>query len=336
MSNPKTIVVVQIGKIGDMILTTPLFSGLKKTFPESNLKVLASEINKDIPLNHLSVDEVIVYKKNFLKNFTLLKSSLRNVDLWIDTKNNYSSTSGVLLKIFKPKLSLGFNFEKKNFDISLKEFQKGKHAVDINTGPLNYFNKTSEQAETKPSFNIPLEIQRKFNLKLTSNLQNVIINISAGNLGRYLAKEKWLDIIKRINANELSAFTLIGLARDKEIISYLLENCMEFNINFIETKNILETSEVIKQGDIVITPDTAIVHICSAFDKPVVALYPDVKWNLQKFAPLSKFNEALVSKDEGSIKDITVEAIVNAFIKIKEKIKSGNAESRTRVRKEDH
>ncbi|MEO8210649.1 MAG: glycosyltransferase family 9 protein [bacterium] len=321
LQNPKTIVVVQIGKIGDMILTTPLLSGLKKLFPESNLKVLASEINKDIPLNHSSVNEVIVYKKNFIKNLILLKSSINRSDLWIDTKDNYSKTSELLVKFLKPEFSMGFNFEKKIFDILLKEFQKGNHAVDINTSPLNYFNKIAEQTDTKPSFNIPFEIQKKFNLKQTSKLQEIIINISAGNPSRYLEKEKWLDIIKMINSNELSAFTLIGLVRDKEIISYLLEKCAEFNIKFIETENILETSEVIKQGDIVITPDTAIVHICSAFDKPVVALYPDVKWNLQKFAPLSKYNEAVVSKAEGSIKDITAEEVVDAFMRIKKNLK---------------
>lgn len=79
-----------------MILTTPLFSGIRRIFPEARLTVLSGKINKDIPLNHKSVDEVLIYKKNIFENISLLFSSLKNPDLWIDTKDNYSRTSGAV------------------------------------------------------------------------------------------------------------------------------------------------------------------------------------------------------------------------------------------------
>lgn len=337
LQNPKKILVVQIGKIGDMILTTPLFSGLKILFPDSILKVLASEINKDIPLNHSSVDEVIIYNKNILKNLLLLKSSIHNIDLWIDPKDNYSRTSELLLKIFNPKKSLGFNITKNIFDVSLSEYQAGKHAVDINLSAFNCLNISGKKFTLKPSFNIPLEIQEKFSPDFQeSNNLKLLINISAGNDSRYLVKEVLLEVINKINAFGLTYFTLTGLNKDKEIINYLLENFRGRNIKYIETKNILEISEVIKLNDIVITPDTSVVHICSAFDKPVLALYPDVKWNLEKFTPLSEYCEVLISKDKNSLKDISADEIVNGFLQLKGKLNSGNAESRTRVRKEDH
>ena len=50
-SEPSKILVVQIGKIGDMILTTPLFLELKRLFPNTNLSVLASLNNRIIPEN---------------------------------------------------------------------------------------------------------------------------------------------------------------------------------------------------------------------------------------------------------------------------------------------
>ncbi len=85
-NNPKTILVVQIGKIGDMILTTPLFTELKKLFPQTTLIVLASDINKDIPLNHSSVNDVLLYKKSLLLNF-FQPANLHKINLWIDTKD---------------------------------------------------------------------------------------------------------------------------------------------------------------------------------------------------------------------------------------------------------
>ncbi len=320
--NPKTILIVQIGKIGDMILTTPLFSELKRLFPNANLKVLASEINKDIPLNHSSVNEVIIYKKNLLKNLLLLHSSIFKCGLWIDTKDNYSKTSEILIKVFRPEFSMGFNFAQKVFDISLGKYQAGNHAVDINLSPVNYFENSVKVRDLKPSFNIPEKIKKKIDdiislREIKAGELNIVMNISAGSPNRYIEKNKWLNVIKNINLNYLSSFTLTGLERDRQTIEYLLKNS---NSRYIKTENILETSEVIRRSDIVISPDTSVVHICSVFNKPVVALYPDVKWNLEKFYPLTGQSEVLISKSENSITHISAEEIVKSFKKLLENI----------------
>lgn len=338
LQNPKTILIVQIGKIGDMILTTPLFPEIKKIYPDSKLIVLASSLNKDIPLNHKSVDEVVVYKKNILGNIFLLNSSLKNIDLWIDPKDNYSGTSEILLKLFKPKNSLGFNSEKKVFDVSLREFQSGSHAVEINLSPVNYLRNSKEKFNLRPSFEIPEIIQRQIESVMPANpfVKKVLINVSAGDKSRYLQKEKWNTVINRIHQTNFYCFNLIGMEEDMEIIDFILNDAMGMNIQYIHTKSIIETAEIVKRNDFIISADTSIVHLCSAFNKPLVALYPDVKWNLEKFAPLSDIQEIIISGKANSIEDIKADEIVDRFKKLVNNINSGNAESRTRVRKEDH
>jgi ADP-heptose:LPS heptosyltransferase len=311
----KSILVVQIGKIGDMVLTTPLFSQLKELYPGSKLTVLASSLNKDIPLNHSSVDEVKTFKKDLLSNILLLNSSLKKTDLWIDTKDNYSRTSEIFLKIFKPERSLGFNHEKKIFDISLKDYMSGKHAVDINLSAVNYLKGSVEKTNARPSFDIPADVQRKVDSVLRSSpyAKKILLNISAGDKSRYLQTGKWIDIINRIYQSNLYCFYLIGMDRDMESIDIILSQTKGLNTRFIRTRRILEASEVIRKCDAAITADTSIVHICSAFNVPVVALYPNVKWNLEKFAPLSDIQEIVVSSGPGSIDDISVDTIVEKF-----------------------
>ena len=114
--NPKNIIVIQIGKLGDMVLTNPLFYELKRLFPEAKLKVLAGETNKEFVSQMKIIDEVIVYHKSIFKDL-FLGSNLKknNFDLWIDVKDGYSRTSAALLKVAKPKLSLGYNHAEKIF-----------------------------------------------------------------------------------------------------------------------------------------------------------------------------------------------------------------------------
>jgi ADP-heptose:LPS heptosyltransferase len=133
-SLPKRILIVQVGKIGDMILTTPLFSELKNIFPECEIYVLTSRVNNEIALRDKNISGTIVYKKSFFPVSKLILT-LRKLkfDYWIDTKDEYSSTSKTLLKFGKYSESLGFNTRENIFNISLKEYE------EVNTQLISIF-----------------------------------------------------------------------------------------------------------------------------------------------------------------------------------------------------
>lgn len=318
--NPENTLVVQTGKIGDMILTTPLFSGLKNLFPGTRLKVLASPVNKDIALNHSSVDEVIIFSKNIFKNLPLINSLYKKSDLWIDTKDNYSSTGYLLANFFKPAYSIGFKFEnnKTAFHDFLNDYVNGSHAVDINISPLNFFGVKSGKSDIRPYYEIPDIVVNKFKDFFADKYhRNILINVSAGNQSRYLPEETWLRILNYLkNGKEVFNVFITGLEKDYELISNIILKSGIEKIVYIKTKSIIETSEVVRNSDFIITPDTSVVHICSAFNKNVVAVYPDVKWNTDKFRPLSDNNEIVFSDDKNSISDTKPEKIIDAFVRL--------------------
>lgn len=317
LKNPKTILVIQIGKIGDMILTTPLFPGLKELFPGAKLTVLASHVNKDIPLNNPFVDEIIVYEKNFLKDLSSVASLRGKTDLLIDIKEDHSTTSALLVKAIKPSMSLGFNYSKKTYDISLNEYSGGKHATDIAIAPLNYLSSTP-LPQAKPYFEIPPDADEKM-LKVFPGKTDLLINISAGTVSRYIDKDIWLKTINHISSKVLTPITITGLARDAETIEYLVKNS-DTKINYIKTDNILEVAALVSRSKSVVTPDTSIVHICSVFNVPVAGLYPDVQWNLDKFRPLSDIHEIVVSKDKDSLKGIDETEIAGGYFRLLSKM----------------
>ena len=320
-----------------MILTTPLFAELKKLYPSSQLTVLCSEINKAIALNDKSIDRVLIYKKNVIYDFFSLRKNLRRVDLWIDPKDSFSKTSLLLLKLFKPKLSIGFNCEKEIYSIDLKNYKTGNHAVDLSLSPVNYLSENKELNRI-PVLEIPKAAGDKVrkSMKFDKANRRVLVNISAGNESRYISKDEWLRAIKLIYKFQKSQFVITGMSKDLLIINLLIKNATGIEMYYHQTKNIFELAELIRLCDIVISPDTSVIHICSAFNTPVIGMYPDVKWNLDKFAPLSEYNEVIVSDSKESLISITGDQIFEKFQLMDQKIAGGNAESRTRVRKEDH
>ncbi len=310
MQNSPKILVVQIGKIGDMILTTPLLSELKRLYPNSELSVLASAKNSAISKNLKIVNNTFEYNKKFFHTLKLILTFRRKqFDFWIDTKDEYSSTSKFLKTICKPKKSLGFNVKEKVFDVNLKDFVNGSHRVDINLSPVNNLVNIKDLDRIMPRIDIPENdsvnvIKRLENL----NEKRVLLNLSAGISTRDLATEKWIEIANGINPDY--SVILTGQEKDYDSINKVLNSIKRENIFFIETNSIFELAELIKQCSLIVTPDTSAVHLASCFNTPIVCFFHNVEWVRIKFAPLSKKQRIVVSKDENSFNSITSDELL--------------------------
>jgi heptosyltransferase-2 len=64
----RSILLLRHDRVGDMVLSTPVFRALKTRYPDANITVLASETNQEILLNNPNVDEILIYKG--IRNFT--------------------------------------------------------------------------------------------------------------------------------------------------------------------------------------------------------------------------------------------------------------------------
>ena len=319
---PAKILVVQIGKLGDMILTTPLFRNLKRLYPDSKLTVLASERNSEIAQYHPAVDKVLVYKKSSLKTFQLLfylKS--HTFDIWIDPKKEKSKTSTFLLKYAKPGLSIGFNHDepKPLFDIDLTPIQSGNHAVDINLSPLNAIDQGFTADSRLPDMGIPEIINNRIsNRFMNTQGRKVFINLSAGMPARMWGTDNWLELLSKIEVNNGYNLIVNTHGADSTELNEM-KNKLSNKIQWLDNLTPLELAAVIKNSDVVISPDTAAIHMASAFNIPVIDLMNNVDWNIERFAPLSEKQMILVSAETNSLKTLTPDSVYRAF---EEKINS--------------
>ena len=313
MSVKTKILVVQIGKIGDMILTTPVFSELKKLYPDSEISVLASNKNSAITKKLSSVDSTIEYNKKFFSTLKLVLSLRRkSFDFWIDTKDEYSSTSKLIKSLCRPRKSLGFNFGKQVFDVDLKDYVVGEHRVDINLSPVNYLSGEKKLRSVKPNVDIPAQDS----LNIVNRLENVkgkkiLLNLSAGINTRDWATEKWIEVSDKVNPD--FNVILTGQQKDYDSINLIISKSQREKIYFIESNTIFELAELIKQCDLIITPDTSAVHLASCFNTPIVCFFHNVDWVHRKFAPLSEKQIIIVSKEQNSFSTITVREVLNAI-----------------------
>lgn len=299
-----------------MILTTPLFAELKNIFPDCEICILTSKVNNYIACLDKNVSRTIVYKKNI---FSVLKLifTLRKIkfDYWIDTKDEFSSTSKTLLKFGMYNKSLGFNAKENLFDISLKDFVKGEHTVDINLSPLLYFKKEHTIKNIRPYINIPADTVNKFS-EIFGKIKNkkILVNISAGADNRYWLEEKWLELFGKIEKD--SHIFLISDKRDKKLVNNLISDYKGDNLSYISADSIFEVAEIVGNSDFIITPDTSVVHLASCFNKPVIAMFHNVDWVIKRYAPLSDKFGMILSNEKDSISNISVDEVISKLNEI--------------------
>ena len=57
-----------------------------------------------------------------------------------------------------------------------------------------------------------------------------------------------------------------------------------------KTASVLDVAALIQNLQLIITPDTSIVHIASAFNRPVISIHENNQDSYQLFAPKSEIN----------------------------------------------
>ncbi len=313
------ILVVQIGRYGDMILTTPLIQALREHYAESEIHVLASVRNHEILEHQSLVDVVHVYRKNLvdmMQSFHSLRSE--RFDILIDPKDHFSQESTFFSRVIRSEVSIGFNASnKKVFTYSVPEAAKNDahdpplHAVDRNLqalAPLGVpiHNRRPRLECSRVAINASFDIVPK----PKAHELTIVFNISAGQAERSWQASKWVTLGRTLKRPGRRV-VILAAPPEHETAKKIVQDIGWDKVIPFYAENIHDTVAMISRADLLVTPDSAPVHIASAFDVPCVALYNGVLWNLYKFYPLSTLH-AVAQPDisAGEIGDIASETII--------------------------
>ena len=105
LKKSKKVLILKYDRIGDMVVTTPIFRELKNAYPNISISVLASEENKDVIRYNPYIDKIYTnYKNSILKDLpTLLKLRKKSFDVCIELEHSVIPHAIFRLKIINPK-----------------------------------------------------------------------------------------------------------------------------------------------------------------------------------------------------------------------------------------
>ena len=313
------ILIVRLGKIGDIVVTSFIFELLKRAFPSIEIHLLTYESNRGVLKYNPNLDSIIYAKKNislYLKMFGLVST---RYDLIMDFNDNPSTTTALIFKFGRAGIKAGYNFGKYEKVINFRVSPLAKidsHIIDRMKNFLIQLGIKAEEKFVKPFFYIGSteldEVESEL-LEIRKNKRLVAVNLSAGAEIRYWSIEKWSALLSQAEEKYRNLyFILLSLKKDEYLKSELASRLGLEKCHIGRYTSIQHFAAYIKSSDLIITPDTSSVHIASAFGVPTLALYPNPEWNYVSWQPYNVPHRSIKSPSE-DINEIPVQEVFIKF-----------------------
>lgn len=309
--NSKRILLLRQDRIGDLLISVPLIKSLRKALPQSRLDLLLSYKNVAAKNCIVSaINNIYVFPKGFWgRVVTLLLLKKNNYDLIVDLYDNASFSSSFIIKFANPKFSLGFDKENRNIYthiVSLPDKMK-VHIVDRLRRFLVPFGYENYLA------NFEFSLTKKSSLP-DKEKKRVGIVISGSSDAKFWGQQNFLELIILLQNKYNYDIVVFGTKKYRKILEFLGKNTYTYVAPI--TDDFDEFASMIASCDFLITPDTSVVHLASAFNIPVVVLYTFVneKYGMPWFPYKTKYIALTSKKDK--YEDINPEDILDAFQKL--------------------
>lgn len=312
------------GKVGDSITTSFLINELLDA--GHSVTALLNPQTAFLYKSNSNI-QIIELPKGFWATLAFCLTHRAQYDVGINTSHIVTARVLFLMRFLNIAFRIGFasnDFAIFNanalFDVNKDQvLQRYRKTLEI----LNITAKKS-----KYSLDIPTPIESNADSYIKTLKQKyskiVILNSFAGARMRSLSAESSKLIVEKILQSYPKALIVsIGNNNDLPRAAKFIEQAPHLATHWVvsPSPDFFFNAALVKAADLVISPDTAIVHLCSAFEKNLVALYRTdlgAEKNSLIWAPIHKNVKIIYSKDLGKpeqdINDIDLDAVVDAAV----------------------
>ncbi len=299
LDNNSSVLFLRHDRIGDMIISTGIFSMLKKKFPDIRIGVIASSRNAMIIEGSPDVDALYVYDKRPMAMAALVRSIRKARYSFVVNLVLYSSLTGGLLAAlsagswaFRMRMTMGDDldfFYHRNCRKTIWG-NATRTMLEETAAMAGELGVTYTTEEVRPVLRIPqdlLEQARAWRVGLGPG-PVIGVNLASGVPEREAPAVLWKGIIELFSAQHPSARFILLTPPHGNVFEQLkilgIPACAQENPPH---QGIMGAAALIATMDAVVSADTAIPHICSALNIPVLVLYHCVE-NSVLWAPSYK------------------------------------------------
>ena len=268
--NFNKILIIQTAFIGDAILATALIEKLKSFYPTTKIDVLVRKGNESIFNTNPNVGRVLMWnkaKKKYRSLFTVIrKVRRRKYDIVVNVQRFFST--GLITTMSSAPIKSGFKKNPLSFFFQNKAEHEiaGEHEIDRNQKLIEFI---TDGHAAKPKLYITEKAD--YNVRKYKNQKYICIAPASVWFTKQFPESKWIELINSLN-RDVRVY-LIGSSSDFELCQRIVGKTNNNVVNLCGQLLLIESAALMKDAVMNFVNDSAPLHICSATNAPVTAVF---------------------------------------------------------------
>ncbi len=275
----KRILLVRTDRIGDVVVTTPVFRAVKEQFPAAHLAILVDKALRDLVEGHPDLDEVILYdkkgsEKSLLGAFRFARTLKQKK---FDAAIHFHPRARAYWTSFLAGIPVRIGYKRKNHWLlthSIKD-NKGegrKHEAEYVFDLLALLGIKRPQ---KLIASIPLQekSQESAERRLSGIGRFFAVHPSASSPSKIWPASYFAEVADFLAQKFQLTPVLIGGASDSKQGKTVFSLIKSKSINLCGQLSLGELAWVLKKSELVISNDSGPAHIASAVGAPVISIF---------------------------------------------------------------
>ena len=282
MSVPRKILIVQTAFIGDVVLTLPLVQVLKRQFPNSAIDMVVSPRASGLLENHPDIRKVHIYDKrgsdSGIVGILAMMQRIRHERYDLAIVPHRSFRSALLVWLSRIPRRVSFNRSAGWFlYTSTVSYERSLHEVERNLRLLKAIGVTWRGRELPDLYPDEEDRVRVGKLLVEHEIGNAerlvaVAPGSAWNTKRW-PKERYVRLIQLL-IHEDYEIVLVGGQEDAGLCEEIVRDVRMKEVYSAAGKlTLLQSAELLRRAKVLITNDTAPMHIAVAMRTPVIAIF---------------------------------------------------------------
>jgi predicted lipopolysaccharide heptosyltransferase III len=275
------ILLLQLKRIGDLILTTPAIAALRQTYPDAHITLAVSNECAELLPAITNVDRVLIARRN-LRDVAMVSSVAgKRFDYCIDfTRNDRSAfltlLSGARRRVASYRVREQSKTRARVYTDLVGVRVRDMHTIDYNLALLDPLGVRA--ASSAPQLDLPRTAREKADRlrrdwKITRPY--VILHPGSARREKLWDAARWAEVIGHFRQdNELDLVLTSGPSADEQAYITEITKRMRHKISDLSGKTDLRTlAALIGQAQLLVTVDSAPVHLAAATHTPQVILF---------------------------------------------------------------
>ena len=291
---PAKILIYHVGNIGDIIVATPVYQAIRKTFPEAKITLLTSPGRiglpgaKEIiaPLN--LVDNLKVFYPEEIRSLKKIINLCRSIkkgdfDFLVYLPANqwgfwYILRDMILFRLTGIKRAVGFEIYE-GYYLYKKNKQKPVNEVDRLGKLLEPLGINSGEC----TLEFPIEPEDKrfasdlfHQYNINKKQLTIVVHPGGKKQTKLWSKQNFTRLIDRLIKELNMQIILVGGKDEVSMVEGIISPMKQKAVNFTGSLTLSQLASVIERADLMISNDSGPMHIGAALKIPVIALFSGV------------------------------------------------------------